>query len=144
MPNVTIRYCTEFLKRERVESFARDRLGLRRWHAVIRLRADEPRRVPRMRTMNCGSRTGAHAAPPLAEAGVAEHDVLAWWKAQPFDLDISLRRQEREHTDEASRFASVGTQYVGICRKAGSGATRRAKTGRLVGYGAQHGMGIHA
>ncbi len=67
--------------------------GLKRWHAVIGLYADEPRRVSRMRAMNCGSHTGAHAALPLAEAGVAEHDVLAWGKAQPFDLDISLRRQ---------------------------------------------------
>ena len=88
LPNVGLRYCTGFLKRDRIESFARYWLGLKRWHSVIGLRADEPRRVQRMRAMDCGSRTGGHAALPLADARVSERDVLAWWKRQPFDLGI--------------------------------------------------------
>ena len=88
VPNPTMRACTHFLKRDRIESFARHRLGLKRWHAVIGLRADEQRRVLRMRARNCGSRTGAHAVLPLADAGVREADVLDWWKRQPFDLGI--------------------------------------------------------
>ena len=55
---------------------------------MIGLRADECRRVIRMRTLNCGSRTGAHASLPLADAGVREAEVLAWWKEQPFDHGI--------------------------------------------------------
>ena len=88
VPSVSIRYCSGFLKRDRIESYARHWLGLKRWHSVIGLRADEQRRVLRMRAMNCGSRTGAHAALPLADAGVREADVLDWWKRQPFDLGI--------------------------------------------------------
>ena len=88
VPNATLRYCSGFLKRDRIESYARHWLGLKRWHSVIGLRADEPCRVRRMRALNCGSRTGAHAALPLADAGVAERDVLAWWKTQPFDLGL--------------------------------------------------------
>ena len=76
------------LKRDRIESYARHWLGLKRWHSVIALRADEPRRVWRMRAMNCGSRTGAHAVLPLADAGVRQADVIEWWKQQPFDLGI--------------------------------------------------------
>ena len=38
--------------------------------------------------MNCGSRTGAHAVLPLADAGARQADVLDWWKRQPFDLGI--------------------------------------------------------
>ena len=76
------------MKRDRIDSIARYWLGLKRWHSVIGLRADECRRVIRMRTLNCGSRTGAHASLPLADAGVREADVLAWWKEQPFDLGI--------------------------------------------------------
>ena len=41
-----------------------------------------------MRALNCGSRTGARAVLPLADAGVREADVLDWWKRQPFDLGI--------------------------------------------------------
>ena len=88
VPNPTLRACTTFLKRDRIEAFARHRLGLRRWHSVIGLRADEPRRVHRMRARNCGSRTGARAVLPLADAGIREADVLAWWKSQPFDLGL--------------------------------------------------------
>lgn len=88
VPNVTLRYCTGFLKRDRIEAHARHRLGLGRWHSVVGLRADEPRRVRRMRAMDCGARTGARSVLPLADAGVREADVLAWWKAQPFDLGI--------------------------------------------------------
>ena len=88
VPNVTIKFCSSFLKRDRIDSFARHRLGLKRWHSVIGLRADERRRVLRMRARNCGSRTGAHAVLPLADAGVREADVLDWWKEQPFDLGI--------------------------------------------------------
>ena len=88
VPSISIRYCSGFLKRDRIESFARHRLGLKRWHSVIGLRSDEPRRVWRMRARDCGSRTGAHAVLPLADAGVREADVLDWWKRQPFDLGI--------------------------------------------------------
>ena len=88
VPSVSIRYCSGFLKRDRIESYARHWLRLKRWHSVIGLRADEQRRVLRMRAMNCGSRTGAYAVLPLADAGVREADVLEWWKRQPFDLGI--------------------------------------------------------
>ena len=88
VPSQGLRYCTGFLKRDRIESYARHWLGLKRWHSVIGLRADEPRRVWRMRARNCGSRTGARAVLPLADAGVREADVLEWWKRQPFDLGI--------------------------------------------------------
>ncbi len=88
VPNVTTKFCSSFLKRDRIDSFARYRLGLKCWHSVIGLRADEQRRVLRMRARNCGSRTGAHAVLPLADAGVREADVLDWWKRQPFDLGI--------------------------------------------------------
>ena len=88
VPNVKLRACSSFLKRDRIDCFARHRLGLKHWHAVIGLRADEQRRVLRMRARNCGSRTGAHAVLPLADAGVREADVLEWWKTQPFDLGI--------------------------------------------------------
>ena len=38
--------------------------------------------------MNCGARAGGRAVLPLADAGVSERDVLAWWARQTFDLAI--------------------------------------------------------
>lgn len=87
LPNPTLRYCTSFLKRDRLDAYARYWLGWQRWSSVIGLRADEPRRVNKMRL--CGTpRTGARPQLPLADARVTEHDVLAWWKRQPFDLRL--------------------------------------------------------
>ena len=88
MPDATLRYYTGFLKRGRIESYARFRFGLKRWHSVVGLRVDEPLRAWRMRAWDCGSRTSGRAALPLADARVAERDVLAWWKGQPFDLGL--------------------------------------------------------
>ena len=51
LPSVTMRFCSSFLKRDRINTVARHRLGLKRWHSVIGLRADERRRVLRMRTL---------------------------------------------------------------------------------------------
>ena len=87
-PSVTMRFCSGFLKRDRIEAFARHRLGLKAWHAAIGLRADEPRRVRRMRAASCGSRTGGRSSLPLADAGIRQADVQTWWSHQPFDLAI--------------------------------------------------------
>ena len=88
LPSANIRFCSGFLKRDRIDSFARHRLGLRTWHSVIGLRADEPARVRRIRARDCGSRTGQRSALPLADAGIRQADVQEWWKRQPFDLGI--------------------------------------------------------
>ena len=88
LPNATMRSCTGWLKSARIEAHARHTLGLKSWHAVIGLRHDEPSRVARMRARDCGSSTGAHAVLPLDDARVVESDVLAYWKAQPFDLSL--------------------------------------------------------
>ena len=101
LPSVTIRICSSFLKRDRIDAVARHRLGLKRWHSVIGLLADERRRVIRMRTLSCGSRTGAHASLPLADAGVRE--AMSWLggrsslstSASPATLEIARSKCSR-------------------------------------------------
>ena len=88
LPNATMRACTGWLKSARIEAHARHTLGLKAWHSVIGLRHDEPSRVQRMRAKDCGSATGARAVLPLDDARVTEADVLAYWRAQPFDLAL--------------------------------------------------------
>ena len=87
LPNPTLRYCTAFLKRDRIESYARHWLGWDAWSSVIGLRHDEPRRVRRMRV--CGTpRTGGRPQLPLDDARVTGPDVLAWWRSRNFDLRL--------------------------------------------------------
>lgn len=88
LPNPTMRYCTSFLKRDRIDSYPRHWLKWKTWSSVIGLRHDEQRRVRKMRA--CGTpRTGARPQLPLDDARVTKRDVLAWWKTQPFDLQLA-------------------------------------------------------
>lgn len=80
LPNPVTRFCTSDLKVKPMQRFMRDR-GHAECTSVIGLRADEPRRVARLR----GDPT-RDIAMPLADADVTASDVLAWWKSQAFDL----------------------------------------------------------
>jgi 3'-phosphoadenosine 5'-phosphosulfate sulfotransferase (PAPS reductase)/FAD synthetase len=87
LPNPVTRFCTEFCKLWPIINWL-DRVagyGLETTH-VIGIRADEPRRVAKRRAQ-------AHTVPwdaelPLADAGIGKVDVMAFWKKQPFDLNI--------------------------------------------------------
>lgn len=92
VPNPRMRFYTSFLKRDRIDSYARHWLGWTSWSSVSGLRADEPKRVYRQRAWGVRKRTGAAVQLPLADARVTETDVLDWWAAQPFDL--ALRSHE--------------------------------------------------
>lgn len=81
LPNPVTRFCTEELKIRVMKKWMVNQ-GFEHWTDVIGLRADEPRRVSRMRN------SGRDVALPLAEAGVTVADVDAFWKAQSFDLKL--------------------------------------------------------
>ena len=129
LPSQGLRYCTGFLKRDRIESYARHWLGLKRWHSVIGLRADEPRRVWRMRARNCGSRTGASAVLPLADAGVREADVIEWWKKQPFNLAfLPTLEIVTAASSRAAPSLSASSAKTPRSRTGGSSRRRRSRT----------------
>jgi 3'-phosphoadenosine 5'-phosphosulfate sulfotransferase (PAPS reductase)/FAD synthetase len=87
LPNPVTRYCTQELKIRVARDFARS-LGWERWTVVIGLRADEPGRVGKGRDRNAQGRERWKTVFPLYDAGVAEEDVRAFWRAQPFDLGL--------------------------------------------------------
>ena len=84
LPNPVSRFCTTELKMRTQKRFLRS-LGWSHWTNVIGLRADEPRRVERAL---CPQRDRWVNACPLADAGVTEEDVFAFWHRQPFDLRL--------------------------------------------------------
>ena len=89
VPNVTLRFCTSYLKREPIAAFARHFIGWKAWHSVIGLRADERKRVLKMLARNCGSATGEWAALPMNDANVSEAKVQEFWAKQKFDLELA-------------------------------------------------------
>ena len=81
-PSVVVRHCTAYLKTKPMAGHLKS-LGIRDAVTVAGIRADEPRRVANMR-----KREDFHFVMPLADAGVTATDVVAFWKAMPFDLDL--------------------------------------------------------
>jgi 3'-phosphoadenosine 5'-phosphosulfate sulfotransferase (PAPS reductase)/FAD synthetase len=84
LPNPAQRICTTELKVRVMKRVMRG-LGYGHWDMVLGIRADEPRRVARLRAPT--SERWEHVL-PLADAGVTERDVLDFWRAQPFDLRL--------------------------------------------------------
>jgi len=87
LPNPVMRFCTQELKIRPMRDWMLAR-GYEHWTNVVGIRADEPRRVARMREAEQKRSERWDIALPLAEAGVTEPDVMAFWAAQPFDLHL--------------------------------------------------------
>ena len=90
LPNPVTRFCTIDLKIRIIHKYLRS-LGLSTEEApadmMTGIRADEPRRVAKIRTRKSTSESKwASMAMPLADAGVGVHDVTDFWASQPFDL----------------------------------------------------------
>ena len=78
LPNPTARFCTSDLKVVPIAAAAPDDA-----ETMIGVRADEPRRIPKLRARGL--------LVPLADAGVTQSDVQAFWRAQQFDLGLSFQ-----------------------------------------------------
>lgn len=87
LPNSVARYCTIVLKIRAAAAFAKS-LGWKDWTAVIGIRADEEKRIAKGRARNEGGKDGWDSIWPLHAAGITKADVLAFWKTQPFDLEL--------------------------------------------------------
>ena len=87
LPNPVFRFCTQELKIRPMRDWMRAR-GYEHWTNVVGIRADEPRRVAKMRVANDERRERWDVALPLADAGITVEDVNAFWRRQPFDLQL--------------------------------------------------------
>ncbi len=84
IPNPSRRVCTTELK-IRVMKRVMRALGHAHWDMVMGIRADEPTRVRNLRAPTV--ERWQHVM-PLADAGITEADVMAFWKTQSFDLRL--------------------------------------------------------
>jgi len=80
LPNMVARFCTSELKVLTIERYLKDQ-GIFDWETAVGIRADEPRRVAKMRQKE-GYLT------PLADKKITSSDVIDFWKAQSFDLKL--------------------------------------------------------
>lgn len=78
LPHVKARFCTQDLKIRTMQRFARS-LGWKDFTSAVGLRADERKRVARLRARNEGGKDRWDIVMPLAEAGVTRDDVVRFW-----------------------------------------------------------------
>lgn len=91
LPNPVTRFCTVELKIRTMHKFLKlggwaD--GPDGWDQMIGIRADEHRRVAKIRARPSPETVKETMVMPLADAGVTVHDVAAFWSAQPFNLEL--------------------------------------------------------
>jgi 3'-phosphoadenosine 5'-phosphosulfate sulfotransferase (PAPS reductase)/FAD synthetase len=79
-PNSIARWCTENLKVLTLQAFMEANGYGKNYADVVGLRADEPARVIRGRERG--------RIMPLADAGITNRDVRAFWREQDFDLGL--------------------------------------------------------
>lgn len=91
LPNIVHRYCTQWLKIKLTNRYARHVLG---WTPkqggytnCVGLRADEPRRVAKLKP-DPKSSPGEEPIAPMATAKHTLLDVEEFWKRQPFKLEL--------------------------------------------------------
>lgn len=82
LPNQQARFCTGDLKVKPSKDYLRS-LGWEHWISALGIRADEAGRVNREPQRERWQRWY-----PLADANVSKHDVAAFWRKQPFDLQL--------------------------------------------------------
>ena len=86
-PNPVMRFCTQELKIRPMRDWMRAH-GYEHWTNVVGIRADEPRRVAKIRTAQETRSERWDIELPLADAGITVSDVMTFWAAQPFDLHL--------------------------------------------------------
>lgn len=91
LPNSVTRFCTSELKIRVMFKHIRA-LGLLEGDQgvdqMIGIRADESRRVVKMRNGKHSESAKIENLVPLADAGITVQDVAAFWHSQPFDLEL--------------------------------------------------------
>lgn len=86
LPNPVSRFCTAETKIRPISKYIKATTGWDTWTDLIGLRADEPRRVHRLKAD--GKRD---IVCPMYHAGHTLKDVLDFWASMPFDLDLPYK-----------------------------------------------------
>ena len=84
LPNMVARFCTQELKVLTINRYLASQ-GIEDFLTVVGIRADEQRRVAKMRAK-------ANYLVPLADAGVTKDDIFKFWEGSDFDLMLPNER----------------------------------------------------
>lgn len=116
LPNPVMRICTVRLKIDPFYRYLRS-LGWDEWDNMVGIRADEPRRVAKIRASPDDGRSGVTRTVPLADAGVNKYDVGKFWKEQPFDLGLPNNNGVTMHGNCDLCFLKSTAQILSLIRE---------------------------
>lgn len=88
LPNPVARFCTVELKIQPEHKFLRHQMAWDEWENMVGIRADEPRRIAKIRANPSGGKKGPERIMPLASDGITKTQVGAFWRASSFDLEL--------------------------------------------------------
>jgi 3'-phosphoadenosine 5'-phosphosulfate sulfotransferase (PAPS reductase)/FAD synthetase len=135
LPNPVARFCTVELKVRTMHRYLRS-LGWTEWDSIVGIRADEQRRVAKLKNQDYGKHEERFA--PLAEAGITAADVGRFWREQPFDLQLPNNNGKTMHGNCDLCFLKGGDQVLSLIREKPSRAvwwmeqeTKLQSSGRL-------------
>lgn len=116
LPNPVARFCTVELKILTIERYLLAR-GWDDWTSMVGVRADEPRRVAKMRADPRGGRGCASRVLPLADAGVTAADVGSFWRAHAFDLELPNMNGKTMHGNCDLCFLKPAAQVLSLIQE---------------------------
>lgn len=116
LPNPVTRKCTFDLKVRAMSKYLRS-LGWDYWDAFIGIRADEKRRVARIRANPHSDTSKATSVLPLADAGISVKDVSKFWEDSSFDLMLPTVNGKTMHGNCDLCFLKGGNQIASLIQE---------------------------
>ena len=116
LPNPVARICTVECKILTMAACARS-FGWTAWDVVIGIRADEPRRIAKVRANPSGRTRGVSREMPLVAAGATRFDVSSFWEQQPFDLRLPGIDGTTKHGNCDLCFLKGANQVLSLIRE---------------------------
>lgn len=115
LPNPVARICTVELKVRPMHRHAKSAWGWEEWTSCIGMRADEQRRVAKLKNQFEGFYETRIA--PLATAGLTVSDVIKFWSEQPFDLLLPNMKGRTMHGNCDLCFLKSADQVYSLIRE---------------------------
>jgi len=116
LPNPIARFCTVELKIQPEIKYLKS-LGWTDWDSMVGIRADEQRRVAKIKANPSGGKSGPERIMPLADAGITKDDVGKFWRSQEFDLGLSNNNGVTMHGNCDLCFLKGGAQILSLIQE---------------------------
>jgi len=113
LPNPVARFCTVELKIQPELKYLKS-LNWDHWENMVGIRADEPRRVAKIRANPSGGKAGPERIMPLADAGITKDDVGRFWRSQNFDLGLPNHNGVTSHGNCDLCFLKGASQILSL------------------------------